>query len=571
VNRHLRRSACAYLARIAVMFILLTGLAAVGSAQIIPQGRRITWHPGVPGGIPARTAVCANVVSGYGARGDGVADDSGAIQRAIDACPIGQVVFVPAGTYRLNSPLTLTKGVVLRGAGPSATQLKTYAAWHGIQIGDWPSQPVATAVSSSPAKDANTLTVGSVSSPSLAAGDFIVIDQLNDGVEVINVDDQSRDGGTRALSQISRITAVNGLTLSIDPPLYHAYSAAQSPQVWELNQGIPMTTYAGVEDLYIERVSPTGFEGYSNIKMVACAYCWVKNVESKLAQFRHVDIDRSFRCEIRDSYFNDGMHHGTGGFAYGVVAANRSTDNLIENNVFYHLRHSMVIKEGASGNVFGYNYSVASYQGENWLASDMNAHGAHSHMNLFEGNIGAKIYADFTHGSSSYNTFLRNNSIRDSSALAITNALRAVDVEKLQYYYNFVGNVLGQPSQIWTAFEDNGSRTAGSGQYVYTWGYPSDGAGASTDTQSKATVLRHGNYDYQTQSTRWDAGIVDRNVPNSWYLASKPAFFGALPWPSIGPDQNPVAGSIPAKERYEGRIIPPTPPLSAPANLRTVP
>lgn len=566
-------SVSSHFTRTAVLCALLTGAVAIAYAEIIPQERRIAWQPGVPGEIPTRSTVCANVVTDYGARGDGVSDDSRAIQNAINSCPAGQVIYIPAGTYKLTSQLTLAKGVVLRGAGPGETRLKTYAAWHGIQMGDWPSAPVPTDVSASPSKGTSALSVGSVSSPSLKVGDFIVIDQVNDGVEVINVDDESRNNGTRALSQITRITGVSGLNLTVDPPLYHNYSATQSPQVWKLNSSNGMTSYAGVEDLYLERVSPTGFEGYSNIKMVGCAYCWVKNVESKTAQFRHVDLDRSFRCEVRDSYFNDGMHHGTGGFAYGVVAANRSTANLVENNIFYHLRHSMVIKEGAAGNVFGYNYSVASYQGENWLAADMNAHGAHSHMNLFEGNIGAKIYADFTHGSSSYNTFFRNNSTRDSSALAVTNALRAVDIEKVQYYYNFVGNVLGKAGQTWTAFEDNGTRTAGSGRYVYTWGYPSDGASTSTDRQSKATALRHGEYDYQTQSTRWDANIPDQNLPPSLYLTSKPNFFGRLSWPSIGPDRTPLAGTIPAKERYEGRAVPPTTttPLAAPTNLRTVP
>jgi hypothetical protein len=323
------------------------------------------------------------------------------------------------------------------------------------------------------------------------------------------------------------------------------------PQIWKIKSGTDMTTYAGVEDLCIERTSPTGTEGYSNIILVASAYCWVMNIESKMAQFRHVDLDRSFRNTIRDNYFNDGMHHNVGGFAYGVVCSNRSTDNLIENNIFYHLRHSMVIKEGAAGNVFGYNYSVASYQGENWLAADMNAHGAHSHMNLFEGNIGCKIYADFTHGSSSYNTFFRNHSLRESSAMTVTNALRSVDIEKVQYYYNFIGNILGKATQSWTSFEDGSTRTS-TGNYVYTWGYPSDGSNISSDPQSKITSFRHGNYDYASQTVKWMPGITDHKLPNSLYLASKPVWFMDVPWPPIGPDVSGYVNKIPAEKRYEG-------------------
>src|SRR5689334_15790771 len=127
---------------VALGLLSFSNVLSVAQADVLPPERRITWQPGVPGGIPARNTDCANAVTGYGAKGDGVTDDTQAIQNAINACPAGQVVYVPAGTYRLNSQLTIAKGIVLRGAGPSATLLKTYAAWHGIQVGDWPSSPV---------------------------------------------------------------------------------------------------------------------------------------------------------------------------------------------------------------------------------------------------------------------------------------------------------------------------------------------------------------------------------------------------------------------------------------------
>ena len=164
----------------ATLALLLVG-AATAAADVVPAARRINWQPGVPGGIPARTTICANVVSDFGAVGDGVRDDAPAIQRAITACGVGQVVFVPAGTYRLNSQLTIAKGVVLRGAGVGATRLKTYAAWHGIQLGNFPSSPVATNVSGSPAKGETTVTVASAAN--MQVGDYISIDQINDNVE----------------------------------------------------------------------------------------------------------------------------------------------------------------------------------------------------------------------------------------------------------------------------------------------------------------------------------------------------------------------------------------------------
>jgi hypothetical protein len=470
--------------------------------------------------------------------------------------------------------LTIGKGIVLRGAGPALTTLKTYADWHGIQMGNWPSSPVATNVSGSPAKGATTLTVSSVSSPSLSVGDYIAIDQINDGVEVVNDDTafgagECRSGaGTRCLGQIVQITAINGTTLTINPSLHHAYAAAQTPQVWEVTS---MTSLAGLEDLTLTRSNfPDG--GYNNVKLIACARCWVKNITSNTPDFWHVELDRVIWSTVRDSAFIASQNNGSG-HGYGVVSNLFATDNLIENNVFENLRHGMIVQNGATGNVYGYNYSFDCWQGENWLATDMNSHGAHTAFNLWEGNIGCKVYGDNAHGSSSYNTVFRTHVTREStpSQGAQTNARRAVDIEKYNRYWNIVGNVLGLASQSWTAYDPGATRTPDTGQYVFTFGYFSDGDGTSDDPQSKATALRHGNYDYATSSTQWDPGIADHNLPSSLYLSNKPSFFGGLVWPSIGSDLSPLAGTIPAKERYEGRPIPGSNPPAAPTNLRIIP
>src|SRR5690349_2540064 len=81
-----------------------SGGGGAPGTSIIHSDRRVDWHPGIPGGIPNRTTICAKVTDPpYSAKGDGVADDSAAIQAALDACPKGQVVLAPAGTYRLGT------------------------------------------------------------------------------------------------------------------------------------------------------------------------------------------------------------------------------------------------------------------------------------------------------------------------------------------------------------------------------------------------------------------------------------------------------------------------------------
>lgn len=61
-------------------------------------------------------------VKRFGAVGNGIADDTAAIQAAINLNP-ASVVLIPAGTYKITAPLILRDGITLRGEGRGATVL----------------------------------------------------------------------------------------------------------------------------------------------------------------------------------------------------------------------------------------------------------------------------------------------------------------------------------------------------------------------------------------------------------------------------------------------------------------
>ncbi|MBN1359639.1 MAG: right-handed parallel beta-helix repeat-containing protein [Sedimentisphaerales bacterium] len=56
-------------------------------------------------------------VRDYGAVGDGVTDDAKAFQAAIDAAPSGDTLYLPHGSYSIQSNLTITKSLDIRGPG----------------------------------------------------------------------------------------------------------------------------------------------------------------------------------------------------------------------------------------------------------------------------------------------------------------------------------------------------------------------------------------------------------------------------------------------------------------------
>jgi hypothetical protein len=68
----------------------------------------------------------------------------------------------------------------------------------------------------------------------------------------------------------------------------------------------------------------------------------------------------------------------------------------------------------------------------------------------------------------------------------------------------------------------------------------------------RSTVVREGNFDYVTNTVRWDH--EPRDLPNSLYLTGKPAFFGDLPWPWVDPTGAVKVRTLPAHVRFESRF-----------------
>jgi hypothetical protein len=464
--------------------------------------RRIHWeNAGYPGTIPEVPNTVD--VKDYGAVGDGITDDFQAIAAAIAAAPNPGGIFLPQGRYKIRSKITLTQGRILRGAGAGKTRLEFNlggSAENCIEIityqrGDF------TPVISGFHKGSTSLGVGDGSL--FKPGDTAEIQQDNDPAVMYTDPEWNQSWAQDAVGQFFNVIGVAGNTLTIDRPLHLDFRPELNPRV----RPNGLIDNVGIEDLHIKRLDAG--DGHT-ILIKNAANCWVRRIESEYTYRSHVQITSSMNIELRENYFHHSHDYGGGGHGYGVDCSLHTTDCLIENNVFEHLRHSMMVHVGANGNVFAYNYSLDPFQNTGtWTPCDISIHGHYPFMNLFEGNILQEIgIGDYWGPAGPGNTFFRNRLESEN-----------IDVMDHSHDQNIVGNEL----------------TGGSNSI-------------SIQAEVEGTLV-HGNNENGT--IRWDPLIPDHVLPESYYLPFKPDFFGQMEWPSLGGDKALDAGTIPAKVRYE--------------------
>jgi hypothetical protein len=343
--------------------------------------------------------------------------------------------------------------------------------------------------------------------------------------------------------------------------------------------------YAGVENLQVY-ANNTGYS--QNFGMAECAYCWISGVEGNYADGNHVGVSFSYRGQIQNSYFSNAFVHGPGGYDSDITVFNKTSGMLVQNNILERLHVSIMLEWGAAGNVIAYNYLFGNYAGTtgsgstNFGPPGMNTHGAHPQFNLWEGNIANNFDLDSIWGSHSNNTAFRNWS-KGTTKLCSTAAaprtpvtcsspatwavqyVSAMDIDFLGSAYNLVGNVLGsqdmanlnaynmsgypfgQQTEVVAVCGPSpcgpGSRSYDAVAYAYSLGFgeaSDDGSSGDDSIIPYSTLFAHGNYTSPSGAVAW-SGSVTHTLPASFYLSGKPAWFGNVSWPAIGPD---VTGGV---------------------------
>ncbi len=562
-------------------------IATIPSALVDPS--RVTeWNPGIlsdgqlhmplgSDGLPVRTTVCKTISPSGG-------DDTKAIQAALNSTTcVGQVVALSKGKYTVSSTITLTQGVVLRGAGSdgasgSGTTIVKTGGGSVLAIGAAQDTTCYSGSMSAPyaltqdgLKETSTISVGA-SASNFSVGDLALIDQLDDSA--VQPGDSNgvfiRAVG-RSITERVEISAVDASsgTLTLSSPLHWTFKSSSAYQAMIARETMPAVRWAGIESLYLQGGTNPGYDGQmaGGIDISNAANSWVKDVQTDgTIAGMHIASTGTYRVVVRDSYVHHSANYGFGTDCYGIVIRCGSADNLVENNIVRYMNKPILFSASGGGNVIGYNYAdnswstPAAYQEVN-----IDSHAVFPHMELIEGNYAPHIGATTTHGNSGYLTYYRNYSSSQFASPAVFGSTgpQTGDVTCLHFTLgdvdmNAMGNVLGSSKATDLATAALSSTYVGWGPSTFSIFQLADDANHDTTAQegmadvSYTTLWLLGNYDTVNMAVTWNAMSPLKTLPSSLYLSSKPAWWpAASAWPWAGSDLSPMVGTLPAKARSD--------------------
>jgi hypothetical protein len=412
------------------------------------------------GGIPNRTMVCASL-SPLG----GGADDTANIQKAIEACPLGEVVSLSTGTFTVGEGhyVLLNRGVTLRGAGPCAgirtctliqrtNGCKPLSPSSTGPCGTSPTpmiivgperynnDTISTNLTADVAPGSYSVTVASTAGFRL--NQIVLLDELSGSRWMPDVGRTDQiwaspdyrvvwkrhnpsaygdDPFPAAFAWFSRydrptaehhkVVAIKGNTITFDSPATISYRTSHTAQLSYYR--LPHTTNAGVEDMTLSGADD------GQLRFDWTENSWAYRVECTNWGGECIAIDFSFRVQLEQFYIHDGAWCEPGGGGYNISLSHGSSEILLENGISVRCNKVMVSRSAGAGSVTAYNYMDDSYiccnsshpifGADRWQEIGLNnSHMVGGHHMLFEGNWGFNMDSDVTHGNTIYSTYFRN-------------------------------------------------------------------------------------------------------------------------------------------------------------------
>jgi hypothetical protein len=564
--------------RLTNLFLLLaTSVGAQSITNIIP----VSMMPasgtyqgiaGVPGGISQYSAsykIFCNVkmsIPGTSlvAYGDGVHDDTAALNFAINAATNGSYVYIPTGHYLLTAPLSRSGSynydynshpfsIIIRGDGPTNTVLMDYANSGEIIIFSENSGVYNYQTIGSGNVRGSTSMVLNNGLQGLKTNMWIQVirDNASANVYLPPANDPEPFYYTygESADQFVRVTNISGSTISFWPPLNETSPNGQLTVLYST----PFR--CGIESLGLVRMQDVNSH---NIRIIGGQECWITNVWSAQARGYHISMEWCAGCEVRECYVHDPFPYkdgstGGGGSVYGIVLGFHSSSCLVEDNIALHCRHSFIMETGAGqDNVIDYNYgkdNINEGMFETDYQEDTDYHGGEPRFNLWEGNVVPILRADAVEGATKYDIYFRNlvtmNGIPDVNV-----SMFAMDIQRGNYYDYFLDNVYARTNAVNTY----------SGMIYRIGSWEDNQLFPNTANAWDPAVIQNdvwlGNYDcnmnrvdLSTNGVIYWTNSVAASFPSSLLYTGRPSWYGTNVWPAFGSDVAGYTNPIPAMTR----------------------
>lgn len=392
-------------------------------SQTLSPSRSVNWKLAGHKGSYLEPSNTINFLSAGGINNGVTPNDSilTVVLNSIGTSPA--IIYFPSGNYLFKKRINLSKSVIIRGKSSDST-IFTFNLLSESDLfyvyGN--STSIDAGITNDLVKDSTSIIVSDASS--FSKGDIVLISE-NDTTLITSA------WAMHTTGQIVQIDTIINNIIKVESPFRRDFYVSRSAKITKLN---PVKD-VGIENIKILPTNTTVSQT-SNITFQYASNCWVKCIKSINCNYSQIEARTSTNIVITGSYFQDAFSYGDGGKGYGIMIHSTSGECLIMDNIFKHLRHSMIFQSGANGNVFAYNYSREPYWTDVTLpsnsAGDMVLHGNYPYCNLFEGNIGQNIVVDDSHGKNGkFNTYFRN---RAELYGIFMNTNPATD------YMNYIGN-----------------------------------------------------------------------------------------------------------------------------------
>jgi len=277
------------------------------------------------------SAESALSVLDMGATGNGITDDTAAIQAAITAA---REVFFPSGTYKITSAVTVPSDTTIRCDADVTFDSSSVAGDLNLfyAAGSFGTPYILTA---NAALGAVSLTLGALDAANFAAGDWI---QIYSSVIYDT-------GWTSApIGEMVQVDSVAGTSVVLKSPLAGGpYNTADAAQIRKVNFVENVKFFGGS---FLGNSTPT--VSHIAVRYEVAYNCHVEGTKARYCNGTAFAMYDAVFCSVSKVHVEDALRTGSG---YGVNFTNSSQDCTCTDSVFLRVRHAVTngLTSGSKG------------------------------------------------------------------------------------------------------------------------------------------------------------------------------------------------------------------------------